>query len=719
MAKSRSKPKTEPSLIPAALGCLALQMLFVSLFFLFVSENQIVVGAFFSQEMWSKLATTLGASFQRMPDGSVLTSFPIGLLGFYSLILCSIANCTPAIGLALLKRKPRFLEFTAVKTIANTWWTWPIVLWSVFWILNLLLPEMPLSLWLIRTVPLALAGTLSGWLWESLREWIPADHEATTQPTEQGAGPLPATATTIRKRSRARWIVAGVAAMFVAISLAMNFSLWNNLQIPHGDSSMYEEHLWNTLHGKGFRSYLDQGLFLGEHVQVIHLLLLPLYMLWPSHLFMETCGSLALAIGAIPVFLIARRHSSSERTAAILAIAYLLYFPLQFLDIAIDLKTFRPSAFGIPAMLFAINAMEARRWGIMTFCFLLALSSQEDFAVVIAPLGLWLAIESGLQYRKSPSTNLRREIIIGLVTCVLAALYVIFVVKFVLPWFRSGSEIHYVSYFQKFGKSAFEVVINLIIRPDLVWKYLITASTLALFLHLLQPAGMPFRAWRRLLVGLPLFALLAANELTWEFPGPFHHFHAPIIPIIIWAMCASVGIALPKNNDTKQATAELIQQRGLWILCSAFVTGIFFSLSPIGIKFWDSGSPFYWRSLYVQSERAKQFEKVLPLIPTTARVASTDFIHPRFTHYERSYDYSHYLRKVADYEDKVPDDTDYIVIDTRHRYSDIKSFEETREFHNQRDQWEVVPVDTNGYFIVLKRVKFPPAKETSGAQHDQ
>ncbi|WP_437192997.1 DUF2079 domain-containing protein [Planctomicrobium sp. SH527] len=724
MAKSRSKLKSEPSLVPAALGCLTLQVLFVSLFFLFVSENQIVVGAFFSHELWARLAATLGASFQRTPDGSVLTSFPIGLLGFYSLILCSIANCAPVIGLALLKRKPQFLEFTAAKTIANTWWTWPLIVWSVFWILNLLLPEMPLSLWLIRTVPLALAATLSGWLWEAVREWIPAGNEISAPVAEQGTGTTTVTPTTNCKRSRARWIVAGVAAIFVVVSLGMNFSLWHNLQIPHGDSSMYEEHLWNTLHGKGFRSYLDQGLFLGEHVQVIHLLLLPLYVLWPSHLFMETCGSLALAIGAIPVFLIARRHSSSERTAAILAIAYLLYFPLQFLDIAIDLKTFRPSAFGIPAMLFAINAMEVRRWGIMTFCFLLALSSQEDFAVVIAPLGLWLAIESGLQYRKSPSPLRRREIIIGLVTCVLATIYVIFVVKVVLPWFRSGSEIHYVSYFQKFGKSAFEVVINLIIRPDLVWKYLITASTLALFLHLLQPAGMPLRAWRRLLVGLPLFALLAANELTWEFPGPFHHFHAPMIPIIIWAMCASVGIAIPKNNVNKQVTTqsptnELIHQRGLWILCSAFVTGIFFSLSPLGIKFWDSGSPFYWKSLYVQSERAKQFEKVLPLIPTTARVASTDFIHPRFTHYERSYDYSHYLRKVADYEDKVPDDTDYIVIDTRHRYSDIHSFEETREFRNQRDQWEVVPVDTNGYFIVLKRIKCPPAEETSGAQNDQ
>jgi uncharacterized membrane protein len=66
---------------------------------------------------------------------------------------------------------------------------------------------------------------------------------------------------------------------------------------------MYEEHIWNLLHGKGFRSFLDQGrLFLGEHVQVIHLAVIPLYLLWPSHVLLELCQSACLALGAIPVF---------------------------------------------------------------------------------------------------------------------------------------------------------------------------------------------------------------------------------------------------------------------------------------------------------------------------------------------------------------------------------------------------------------------------------
>ncbi len=144
-------------------------------------------------------------------------------------------------------------------------------------------------------------------------------------------------------------------------------------------------------------------------------------------------------------------------------------------------------------------------------------------------------------------------------------------------------------------------------------------------------------------------------------------------------------------------------RRASFAACCAFSTGLFFSLGPLGIAFWDHGSTWYWRTLYVPGPRAELFPRVLDDVPVTARVASTDFIHPRFTHFERSYDYSGYRRKVSGYRDSVPDDTDYIVIDTRHRYSTVKSPSDVRELREEPDKWELLPDTTNGYFLVLKR----------------
>ena len=84
-------------------------------------------------------------------------------------------------------------------------------------------------------------------------------------------------------------------------------------------------------------------------------------------------------------------------------------------------------------------------------------------------------------------------------------------------------------------------------------------------------------------------------------------------------------------------------------------------------------------------------------------MASTDFVHPRYTHFERSYDYSQYSRMVNGNRPGAPDDADYIVIDTRHPYSWIHGPEDVRELQSEPDRWELLPDQTSGYFIVLKR----------------
>ena len=83
--------------------------------------------------------------------------------------------------------------------------------------------------------------------------------------------------------------------------------------------------------------------------------------------------------------------------------------------------------------------------------------------------------------------------------------------------------------------------------------------------------------------------------------------------------------------------------------------------SPNGlVSFWDPGSFYHWRKLYIPGPRADAFARVDELIPADARVASTDYVHTRPTHRERSYDYSNYLRKVSGYERRVPEDTQFI-----------------------------------------------------------
>jgi hypothetical protein len=214
-----------------------------------------------------------------------------------------------------------------------------------------------------------------------------------------------------------------------------------------------------------------------------------------------------------------------------------------------------------------------------------------------------------------------------------------------------------------------------------------------------------------------LFTILCLNEIAQD---PRHHFHAPLLPIVFWAAAAGLGNAkaiwqrsfsrgAATATELANNSAKFRQFCGHLPWTCAVISGLFFSLSPLGLTFWDEGSNFHWRKLYVVGPRAEHFEKVFELIPQGARVASTDFVHTRFTHHERSYDYSEYLRKASGYKQRVPEDTDYIVIDTRHRYSKIKVPNDILEYRNDPSSWELLPDNTDGYFIVLKRI-WSPAK---------
>ena len=593
----------------------------------------------------------------------------------------------------------------ATAGFAFGWW-WLMGAWELIRILAFGIGWESLADLLLVTPQFWQATALAGWLAQTFALSPPLP--LSPSPTQ---GP----------NSSAFKTLAALIAIYVLIFTAMNWRLWHNLRIPHGDSAMYEEHLWNLWHGKGFRSYLDQGLFLGEHIQVIHLLLLPLHLLWPSHLLMELCESTALALGAIPIFRMTRRSTGSDRAALLLSAAYLLYFPLHFLDIEVDLKTFRPESFCVPFFLFAFDALEEKRFRRALILLAFALSAKEDYSIIIAPLGVWIAATAwwrarafgaGLpaissstkekgDLRSNPAAGSedprRAHLILGLCLAVFGVAYLLLATRVVIPWFRSGAELHYVKYFSKFGNTMGEVAWNMLMNPKLLFGELLTGKTVLYALSMLLPVGfVALLSPGRLAVGLPLFGILCLNELAAD---PRHHFHAPLVPVVFWATAVGVGNA---GKIFRFAAADSFARQFVW--ASAFASGLFLSLSPAGITFWDPYASFSLWRLYAHDSRSDHIAKVLEKIPPTSRVASTDYVHPRLTHYERSYDYSHYRRKIAGYEESVPGDTDFIVIDTRHPYSEIKSPEQVRELRTERDRWVLLPDDTEGHFIVLKRV---------------
>ncbi len=576
--------------------------------------------------------------------------------------------------------------------------------WLLLWLLAPLEPSGSLTSFLTASVSLATALLLA-----LLLNAIP-----TPAATSDSAVSDPAS----QQTRRGLLLVLLAVCCWQTVSFQLNYRLYDNLFVPHGDSAMYEEHLWNTWHGKGFRSYLDQGLFLGEHIQVVHLLLLPLHMLWPNYLLLEWIASACLASCAIPIFLLARRWSGSTTAAVWLAIAWLLYFPMHYLDIAIDLKTLRPSCYGLPALFWGIETAERRRLKTAGLCFFIALLTQEDFALITGGIGvaLWC-----LHYRSTDQPQHRQLARWGAGLAVASVAWVLLAVLVVIPAFRDGEVVHYSRYFGDLGNSPGDLVKTALTEPTKVAAILCSQRTLLYVLVLTLPAGLlPLRKPLLLGAGLATFTMLsliqlgndpAGSQQTVELPPiPYHHFHAPLLPVIFWAAAAGLQSRsrsthtgrLQRISQTLALPQQPVERARLACLC-ATLTAVSGSLLPCGAAFWSQQGAWGWNQLYQPNTRAALLQQVLEKIPATAKVASTDYVHTRLTHYERSYDYSDYVRAVNNYRPGVPADTDYIIIDTGHRYSTIRRPQDIRELQTEPELWELLPDETNGLFLVLKR----------------
>ncbi len=184
------------------------------------------------------------------------------------------------------------------------------------------------------------------------------------------------------------WAAMGAyAAGFSALSILRHRAL----QTGRFDLGNMVQAVWSTAHGHplavtGLRG--DEISRLAAHFDPILAAFAPLWLVWPSPDSLLVAQAVAVALGALPVFWLARKHLGSERAGAAFALAYLLYPPTQWLT----LNEFHPVALACPLLLFAIWYLDEDRLLPFALFALAAAISKEEIGLVVAGLGLWHAI---------------------------------------------------------------------------------------------------------------------------------------------------------------------------------------------------------------------------------------------------------------------------------------------------------------------------------------
>ena len=177
------------------------------------------------------------------------------------------------------------------------------------------------------------------------------------------------------------------AAGFGALSI-LRYRSFNAGRFDLGNMT---QAVWSTAHGHPLAVTNLQGMQvsrLGSHVDPILAAFAPLWWVWPSPSMLVAVQAVAIALGALPVFWLARKHLRSERAGLGFALAYLLYPATEWLT----LNEFHPVALACPLLLYAFWYLDEERLVAFAAFAVLAALTKEEIPLVIAGMGLWYAL---------------------------------------------------------------------------------------------------------------------------------------------------------------------------------------------------------------------------------------------------------------------------------------------------------------------------------------
>ena len=277
--------------------------------------------------------------------------------------------------------------------------------------------------------------------------------------------------------------------------------------------------VWSTAHGRPLDVTEldgDQINRLGAHVDPLLAVFAPLWWAWPSPTMLLVVQAVAIALGALPVFWLARKHLRSERTAALFAFVYLLYPSVQWLA----LDDFHSVALACPLLLYGLWYLDAEQPFAALPFLALAVLTKEEVGLVVAGLGVWYWLARG--HRRA-----------GMGIAAGGVVVTAFFLGVVMPHFRAGEAPEFYGRYDAIGGSPLGILETAVTDPTALVRAVTEGRDLAYLFQLSLPLVGLFLTAPLLLI--PALPELAANLLSGTVTQTSIelHYTAAIVPFLV------------------------------------------------------------------------------------------------------------------------------------------------------------------------------------------
>ena len=362
--------------------------------------------------------------------------------------------------------------------------------------------------------------------------------------------------------------------------------------------------LWNTAYGRLMEISLDRaesaaliGNYLGNHVRPILLLLAPVYRLYADPRLLLVLQPVVLALGAIPLFWIARRYLKSGLAVTCIVLCYLMYPALGYMN----LFDFHPIIISIPLIFLAYWALISQRRFLFWFSIILALSTKEELAIPIAAFGIYCLFRQGW----------RRK---GMALIAISLIWLCLCLMFVIPFFNEGRPYRFVSLWNHLFVDSTSPIDLITVKAE---NTIGASNKLSFLTHLLLPLGfLPLLEPSILAITIPsVVYLLLGNDPALHTIG--YQYPAVLVP---WLFLAAV-MGFHKIERIFASRSTLFPK---WTMVSPLIMGCIVSsviFSPI-LFHWTSGA-------FSETDYQEDITDALGQLPPDARVATINSIGAR------------------------------------------------------------------------------------------
>lgn len=346
-----------------------------------------------------------------------------------------------------------------------------------------------------------------------------------------------------------------------------------------------------------------------------------LYKIYPNVHWLLAVQAVALAMGALPTWHLARQAGLTVQQAVAMAAVYLLY-PLVF---NVNLFEFHPEVMALPVLLGAVMAARLGRTGWFCLSIIFVLGCKAVLSLTVAAMGIWLLVFEKRCFFCAFA------VIAGIGWFLIAS-------QVIIPLF-SGSDAAAVGRYSYLGNSVLEIASNVVLEPGLVFGRVISLDTLKYLALLLLPViwGLSPQHLSPLVSAIPTLVLNILSDKNAQ-QDLIHQYSLPVLPFLLLALIAN----LAAGGGWLRSKRAII----LWSLVAFLALGKY---------------SYFWSKYLSSLDTWQATREAIAQIQTESSVLTMHKIAPHLTH-RRSIQFVDELNPPADLAE-----FEYVLLNIRHR----------------------------------------------------